>query len=128
MVAKFYRPGRWSDAAIRRGACLCLELADQEIPVVAPLARGGELCTFITAFATPFFRAAAAAGRSSATPRSASGSGASWAAFMRSAAPRRFRERARLNIEDLGRRARDFVLDGDWMPDYLGRQIRGSDR
>jgi Ser/Thr protein kinase RdoA (MazF antagonist) len=24
-----------------------------------------------------------------------------------------------LSVEDLGRRARDFVLEGDWMPDYL---------
>jgi Ser/Thr protein kinase RdoA (MazF antagonist) len=26
---------------------------------------------------------------------------------------------ASLSIEELGRNARDFVLDGDWMPDYL---------
>ena len=26
---------------------------------------------------------------------------------------------AALSMEDLGRNARDFVLDGDWMPDYL---------
>jgi len=31
----------------------------------------------------------------------------------------RFQERARLSMEDLGRKARDFVLEGDWMPDYL---------
>ena len=31
----------------------------------------------------------------------------------------RFRERGALDVEDLGRDARDFVLDGDWMPDYL---------
>jgi Ser/Thr protein kinase RdoA (MazF antagonist) len=31
----------------------------------------------------------------------------------------RFKERGSLSIEDLGRNARDFVLDGDWMPDYL---------
>ena len=30
-----------------------------------------------------------------------------------------FRERPVLSIEDLGRGARDFVLEGDWMPDYL---------
>ena len=31
----------------------------------------------------------------------------------------RFHERPRLHSEELGRKARDFVLDGDWMPDYL---------
>jgi len=30
-----------------------------------------------------------------------------------------FRERIALSMDDLGRNARDFVLDGDWMPDYL---------
>ena len=42
VVAKFYRPGRWSDAAIREEHAFSAELALQEIPVVAPLARDGE--------------------------------------------------------------------------------------
>ncbi len=36
MVAKFYRPGRWSDAAILEEHAFASELAAQEIPVVAP--------------------------------------------------------------------------------------------
>src|SRR6195952_605647 len=42
VVAKFYRPGRWSDAAIREEHAFSAELAAQEIPVVAPLVREGE--------------------------------------------------------------------------------------
>ena len=42
VVAKFYRPGRWSDAAIREEHAFAGELAAQEIPVVAPLLRDGE--------------------------------------------------------------------------------------
>ncbi len=42
VVAKFYRPGRWSDAAIREEHAFARELAEAEIPVVAPLAPGGE--------------------------------------------------------------------------------------
>ena len=38
LVAKFYRPGRWSDAAIREEHQFVLELAAHELPVVAPLA------------------------------------------------------------------------------------------
>lgn len=37
LVAKFYRPGRWSDAAILEEHAFALELAGHEIPVVAPL-------------------------------------------------------------------------------------------
>src|SRR5260370_17309760 len=39
VVAKFYRPGRWTDAAIHEEHAFSLELAAQEIPVVAPLTR-----------------------------------------------------------------------------------------
>jgi len=38
VIAKFYRPGRWSDAAIAEEHAFALELAADELPVVAPLA------------------------------------------------------------------------------------------
>jgi len=37
LVAKFYRPARWSDAAIAEEHAFALELAAAELPVVAPL-------------------------------------------------------------------------------------------
>ncbi len=37
LVAKFYRPGRWSDAQIAEEHAFVAELAAREIPVVAPL-------------------------------------------------------------------------------------------
>lgn len=37
LVGKFYRPGRWSDAQIQEEHDFALELAELEIPVVAPL-------------------------------------------------------------------------------------------
>jgi Ser/Thr protein kinase RdoA (MazF antagonist) len=42
LVAKFYRPKRWSDAAILEEHAFSRELADREIPVVAPLAIKGK--------------------------------------------------------------------------------------
>lgn len=42
LIAKFYRPGRWSAAAIREEHVFAFELAEQEIPVVAPIQRDGE--------------------------------------------------------------------------------------
>lgn len=38
VIAKFYRPGRWSRAAILEEHAFGLELAAREVPVVAPLA------------------------------------------------------------------------------------------
>lgn len=42
LIAKFYRPDRWSDAAIREEHAFSFELAECEVPVVAPLQRDGE--------------------------------------------------------------------------------------
>ena len=41
IVAKFYRPGRWSDEAILEEHSFTAELADMEIPVVVPLTISG---------------------------------------------------------------------------------------
>ena len=41
VVAKFYRPGRWSDAAIAEEHAFAAELAAAELPVVAPLVLDG---------------------------------------------------------------------------------------
>lgn len=41
VIAKFYRPGRWSDAAIVEEHAFSQELADAELPVVAPLRFDG---------------------------------------------------------------------------------------
>ncbi|HEY0721163.1 MAG TPA: serine/threonine protein kinase [Gammaproteobacteria bacterium] len=44
LVAKFYRPGRWSDAALLEEHAFAQELIEAEIPVVAPL-RGADGAT-----------------------------------------------------------------------------------
>ena len=41
VVGKFYRPGRWSDDAILEEHAISLDLAAEEIPVVAPLVHEG---------------------------------------------------------------------------------------
>jgi len=48
VIAKFYRPARWSDAAIAEEHAFAAELARAELPVVAPLtdSAGGALRTF----------------------------------------------------------------------------------
>ncbi len=48
LVAKFYRPGRWTDAQVLEEHRFCFELAEHELPVVAPLVndRGESLFHF----------------------------------------------------------------------------------
>lgn len=119
VIAKFYRPSRWSDAAIREEHAFAAELAAQEIPVVAPLVRDGE-----TLHTHAQFRYAVFPRRGGRWPELGTVDDREWVgrflgrihAVGRAG---RFQERGRLDASALGREARDFVLDGDWMPDYL---------
>ena len=42
LIAKFYRPGRWTDEAILEEHSFSAELAECEVPVVAPLVHEGK--------------------------------------------------------------------------------------
>jgi len=119
LVAKFYRPSRWTDAAIGEEHAFALELAAQEIPVVAPLLQDG-----VSLHVHRGFRYAVFPRRGGRWPELGTRDDREWVgrflgrihAVGRAAS---FHERARLSIEELGRKACDFVLEGDWMPDYL---------
>lgn len=39
LIAKFYRPGRWTNEQIKEEHAFCFELAEHEIPVVTPLVQ-----------------------------------------------------------------------------------------
>lgn len=119
VVAKFYRPGRWSDAAIREEHGFAAELAAQEIPVVAPLARDGE-----TLFEHAGFRYAVFPRRGGRWPELRTTSEREWVGRFLGrihsvGRAGQFRHRGRLDPQELGRGARDFLLDGEWLPDYL---------
>jgi Ser/Thr protein kinase RdoA (MazF antagonist) len=119
LVAKFYRPNRWSDAAILEEHAFARELAAQEIPVVAPLDPGGR-----TLHEHRGFRYAVFPRRGGRWPELGTRDEREWVgrflgrihAVGRAAF---FHARGSLDVQRLGREARDTVLDGDWMPDYL---------
>jgi Ser/Thr protein kinase RdoA (MazF antagonist) len=124
VVAKFYRPGRWSDAAIREEHAFSAELAAQEIPVVAPLSRPGPAGEAESLFVHLGFRYAVFPRRGGRWPELGTAVDREWVGRFLGrihgvGRAGRFLDRQRLSVEDLGRNARDFVLDGDWMPDYL---------
>jgi Ser/Thr protein kinase RdoA (MazF antagonist) len=119
VVAKFYRPARWSDAAIREEHAFAAELALQEIPVVAPLTRGGE-----SLFIHAGFRYAVFPRRGGRWPELGTTDERQWVGRFLGrihgvGRATRFYERNQLDMEELGRNSRDFVLDGAWLPDYL---------
>ncbi len=119
VIAKFYRPGRWSDAAIGEEHTFSQELAAQEIPVIAPLERAGRTLHFHEGFRYAVFPR-----RGGRWPELGTADEREWVGrFLgRIHAVGRageFHERGHLSAEQLGRKSRDFVLEGEWMPDYL---------
>lgn len=119
VVAKFYRPGRWTDAAILEEHAFALELAAQEIPVVAPLLPEGRSLHLHAGFRYAIFPR-----RGGRWPELGTSDEREWVGrflgrIHRVGRAARFLHRPRLSVEELGRKARDFVLGGDWMPDYL---------
>src|ERR1700728_179877 len=119
VVAKFYRPGRWTDAAIREEHAFSAELQSREIPVVAPLLIEGSALHFHRGFRYAVFPR-----RGGRWPELGTADERKWVgrflgrihAVGRSAL---FHARAELSVSELGFKARDFVLEGDFMPDYL---------
>ena len=67
LIAKFYRPGRWSDAMIREEHAFLKELAGKEVPVIPPLEFNGETLFHWALSPTPYSLKKAAARSTSST-------------------------------------------------------------
>jgi len=119
VVAKFYRPARWSDAQIGEEHAFALELAAREIPVVAPLARDGR-----TLFEHAGFRFAVYPRRGGRTPELDDTSVLEWIGRFLGrihavGATRAFVQRPALDPQSFGRAPRDFILERRLVPDEL---------
>jgi len=116
VVTKFYRPGRWTDAQILEEHAFVLELAEREIPVVAPLAIGGA-----TLHEFGGFRFAVYPRRGGRTPELEDRDTLEWMGrfigrIHAVGATRAFARRPALDIESFGREPRDWLLAHDFVP------------
>jgi Ser/Thr protein kinase RdoA (MazF antagonist) len=120
IVAKFYRPQRWSDAQILEEHAFVAELAEREIPVVAPLeiSPGKTLSTFET------FRFAIYPKQGGRAPELDRPDTLEWIGRFLGrihavGAIETFRERPALNIETFGEEPRQYLLAGQFLPTDL---------
>ena len=128
VVVKFYRPGRWSDAAIAEEHDFARALAAAEIPVIAPfeLPLGGELGDGPVA-TYEGFRFAVYPRRGGQWPELGSEDDRQWIGRFLGrihalGAARRFEHRQRLSPEAMGRDSVDWLLEGDCVPDYIAHR------
>ena len=116
VVAKFYRPARWSDAQVLEEHAFSLELAEREIPVVAPLAANGN-----TLHASGGFRFAIFPRRSGRAPELEDRKTLEWIGrfigrIHAVGATRSFADRPALDLSSFGREPRDWLLAHDFIP------------
>ncbi|GAB3383684.1 stress response kinase A [Azotobacter armeniacus] len=119
LIAKFYRPQRWSDAAIREEHAFSLELADCEVPVVAPLRKDGE-----TLFEHAGFRFALFPRRGGRAPEPGNLDqlyrlGGLLGRLHAVGASRPFEHREELTVANFGHDSLATLLDGGFVPKSL---------
>jgi len=124
LAAKFYRPGRWTNETIREEHGFALELAAQEIPVVAPLARDGETLFEHAGFRFALFpwQPGRVSELNSREEREVLGR--YLGRLHRVGRARRFAHRPALTVQDFGREPADFLLANHFLPDYLDGSYR----
>ncbi len=116
VVAKFYRPSRWSDAQILEEHAFVAELAAREIPVVAPVAVAGR-----TLHAFAGYRFAVYPKRGGRAPELEDPATLEWIGrfigrIHAVGAVHPFAVRPALDIETFGLESRDYLLAHGFIP------------
>ncbi|WP_295388147.1 serine/threonine protein kinase [uncultured Thiodictyon sp.] len=119
VIAKFYRPGRWSDAAILEEHVFSQDLADAEIPAVPPFATQGR-----TLHEHRGYRFSLSPRRGGRTPELEDASVLEWLGRLLGrihaiGALTPFVHRPTLDIPSFGTEPRDFLRAGGWVPKDL---------
>lgn len=118
-IAKFYRPGRWNDAAILEEHAFTIELAEREIPAVPPLSFNGQTLHHFENHRFALF--AKQGGRSPDLEREdrLEWLGRFLGRIHAVGASREYQARPSLDIQSFGTEPRNFLVDGDWLPEEL---------
>jgi Ser/Thr protein kinase RdoA (MazF antagonist) len=117
MVAKFYRPGRWSDDSIREEHEFALDLAAQEIPVVPPLEIDGETLKHSGHHRLAVYRCHGGRAPDLDNYELLTQLGRLVARIHLEGEVTAFKHRPRVDIESYGVESIDYLLDNDFMPE-----------
>jgi len=117
VIAKFYRPGRWSDDAILEEHAFSLELAAAEIPVVAPWVDAQQQTLHhYQAYRLALFPRRGGRAPELDDPEHLRQLGRFLGRLHATGHARRFAHRPRLTTQRFGRDALDYLLANDFIP------------
>jgi Ser/Thr protein kinase RdoA (MazF antagonist) len=119
VVVKFYRPERWTDAAILEEHGFVEELAAQEVPVVPALAIGGRTLNAFGGFRFAVFPSRGGRAPELSDPQVLEWTGRFIGRIHATGAARPYTERPALDIDTFGSAPRDWLLGHGFIPPEL---------
>jgi Ser/Thr protein kinase RdoA (MazF antagonist) len=119
LIAKFYRPNRWSEAQILEEHAYTEELAAREIPVVPPLHIAGGTLAHASGFRFSLFARRGGRAPELDRPETLEWIGRFMGRIHAVGAIRPFAARPALDIDTFGREPRAFLLEQGFVPPEL---------
>lgn len=124
VIVKFYRPGRWSVAAIEEEHEFALELRRAEVPVVAPEIYGQRSLFKHESFHFAVFKRQGGRWPELGTTDERVRMGRFLGRIHLTGRRQRFRYRTALTVQQFAVEPRRFLLDEGWIPDHLQSAYR----
>jgi len=128
VVAKFYRPARWSDSQIAEEHAFACELAGREIPVVAPLGDAGATLREFRGFRFAIYPRRGGRTPELEDPETLEWMGRFIGRIHALGAVRPFAERPALDPDTFGREPRDWLLESGFVPADLLEAWKSASR
>ena len=120
VIAKFYRPGRWNKDSILEEHAFAIELSGHEIPVIAPLKNtAGETLHESEGFLFAVYTRSGGRWPDLDTKDQRMQLGRFLGRMHAVGATQRFEHRQNLDIQSMGDDSRAFILEHDFVADYL---------
>ncbi|NBC10490.1 MAG: serine/threonine protein kinase, partial [Planctomycetes bacterium] len=125
LIAKFYRPRRWSDAAIEEEHAFVAELAAAEIPAAAPLRLQGRTLHRFEGYRLSLTPRRGGRDPELEDPSVLTRIGRFIGRIHAIGAAAAFAHRPRLDLETFGRAPSRYLLDSGWVPGELQTTYAG---
>ncbi|MFA6301516.1 MAG: serine/threonine protein kinase [Legionella sp.] len=119
LIAKFYRPNRWSSAAILEEHQFSLELAQHEIPIIAPLIIKDQTLHQHHDFRFALFPRRGGHALELDNNEQLEWMGRFLGRLHRVSASSSFQHRIQLDTQNYGRDPYQFLMEHNFIPDYL---------
>jgi Ser/Thr protein kinase RdoA (MazF antagonist) len=119
VIAKIYRPGRWSNEAILEEHEFALELANEEIPVVAPLSIDGSTLHDWQGYRLALYPRQGGHWPELNTREEREWMGRFIARMHAVGSTRPFEHRPVLDIDSFGHQSRSYLLEQDYIPVHI---------